>query len=127
MMPIATLLAAAAVAHAPPSLTGLWRNPSGSVTISIDRCGQSLCGTVRAASAKAKRDALKGTPRLIGTRLLTDLAPDGPNRWTGQIFIPDINMHGSAKLELVGSRQLKVAGCKLALCRSQLWSRVGKK
>lgn len=77
---------------APAPVVGTWRNPSGSVRIAIRPCGPNLCGTVVAASDKAKADAARGgTPNLIGSRLFDGLTPAGPNRWTGRVFVPDLN------------------------------------
>ena len=42
------------------ALEGQWRNPSGSVIISITPRGESLCGRVQGASDKAMADARKG-------------------------------------------------------------------
>ncbi len=82
-----------------------------------------MCGTVSWASAKAQQDARKGTDRLVGTPLLTNLQPRGPG-WRGKLFVPDQNMRVAARLQLVGE-QLKVSGCAMgkALCKSQLWTR----
>jgi uncharacterized protein (DUF2147 family) len=125
-MPIAFILAAFAVqADAPPSLEGRWRSPGGNSIIAIAPCGESLCGTVAWASAKAKKDAAKGTDQLIGAQLLTNLQQDRKGRWHGKLFVPDQNMHATAKLQLVGDQQLKVSGCAAgrALCKSSLWTR----
>ena len=45
-----------------------------------------------------------------------------------RLFIPDDNVHVSAKLQLLGERQLKLTGCAVAglFCRSQIWTRYGK-
>ena len=108
---------------APHHVDGLWKNPSGSVIISIGKCGHSMCGTVKWATEKAKHDARKGAPHLVGTSLLTNLQPHGHDRWEGKIFVPDMNMHAGAKLHLVNSNHLSVKGCKIGICKSQTWSR----
>ena len=64
------------------TLEGSWSNPSGSVIISIDTCGEALCGRVQWASDKALADARKGgTESLIGAELLSDIVPKGEGRW----------------------------------------------
>ena len=104
--------------------TNRWRSPGGNSIIDIAPCGSALCGTVAWASEKAKEDARKATEQLIGTQLLTGLHEKKPGRWQGKLFIPDKNMRVTAKLQLVGSEQLKVSGCAAAvLCSSQVWSR----
>lgn len=105
---------------------GRWTNPSGSVTIEIAACGGAYCGTVVAASDKAKADAAKGgTKTLVGTQLLSDFAPSSQVRWKGRLFIPDLNRHPKADISLVDENTLKVRGCAIgrSLCRSQLWTR----
>ena len=56
---LATILAVTA-ASAEAAIDGQWRNPSGSVTMSIAPCGKSLCGRVLWASEKAVADARRG-------------------------------------------------------------------
>jgi len=104
-------------------LEGRWRSPGGNSIIEIAPCGSALCGTVAWASEKAKQDARKATEQLIGTQILTALEEKKPGRWQGKLFIPDRNMHVTAKLQLVNPQQLKVSGCVMNICRSQYWSR----
>src|SRR4030095_6026364 len=82
-------------------LEGRWRSPGGNSIIEIAPCGSALCGTVAWASEKAKQDARKATEQLIGTQILTALEEKKPGRWQGKLFIPDRNMHVTAKLQLV--------------------------
>lgn len=116
----AALLALAAQA----SIEGQWRSPGGNSIIGVAPCGDNLCGTVIWASARAKRDARKATDQLIGTQILTGLEQKG-DAWRGRLFIPDKNMRVTAKIRLIGERQLRVAGCALgkSLCKSAIWNR----
>ena len=126
-MPIAILVAALAAQNpSPPSIEGRWKSPGGNSIIEIAACGTSTCGTVAWASAKAKKDAAKAAPQLVGTQLLTGLHQDKKGRWQGKIFIPDKNIRATAKIQVVSSNQLKVSGCAAgkALCKSALWTRV---
>lgn len=105
-------------------IEGLWKNPIGSAIIDIAPCGTALCGKVVWASARGKREASKGAPDVVGTTVLTGLrAANG--RWSGSLFIPDDNIHVSARLQPIGSRQLKLTGCGLMglICRTQIWTR----
>lgn len=124
MISLAVLALAAAQAAPQASIEGRWRSPGGNSIIGIAPCGSSLCGTVVWASAKAKQDARKGTDQLIGALLLTNLQQKGDG-WQGRLFIPDQNMRVTAKLHLIGEKQLKVSGCALgkSLCKSALWTR----
>lgn len=127
MMPL-TLLAAMLAQASPALIEGQWANPSASVVMRIAPCGDMLCGTVVSATDKAKADARKGgTEDLIGAQLLTGLQEKQPGRWSGRLFIPDINKRSRAKLELTTPDSLKVSGCLVGkmLCRSQTWTRAG--
>jgi uncharacterized protein (DUF2147 family) len=120
--PLLALTAAQTPSRAP--IEGLWKNPVGSAIIAITPCASALCGKVVWASARGQREVAKTTSNVVGTTVLTDLFPKG-SRWTGSLFIPDDNIHVSAKLQLVGNRQLKLTGCAFAglFCRTQIWSR----
>ena len=111
-----TALLALTAAQSPQRapIEGHWRNPIGSAIIAIAPCGNVLCGKVAWASERGQREAVKGAPHVVGTMVLTDLKQKG-NRWTGTLFIPDDNIHVSARLQLLGNRDLKLTGCALAL------------
>lgn len=117
-----TLTAAQSPLRAP--IEGYWKNPIGSAIIAVVPCGSSLCGKVVWASARGQREVARTTRNIVGTTVLTNLIPKG-NRWTGSLFIPDDNVHVSAKLHLLGNRELQLTGCAIAglLCRTQLWTR----
>jgi len=127
-MPVLALIAALAVqATAPPATTsieGTWRSPGGNTIITIAACGSSPCGTVVWATDKAKKDASKTTPDLVGSQLLTSLEQRKDGSWLGKLFIPDRNMRVTAKVQSVGPGQLKVSGCAAgkALCKAQVWT-----
>lgn len=121
---IAALAVQAAAPAASTPLDGNWRSPGGNTIIKIAPCGDSPCGTVVWATDKAKKDASKTTPELIGAQLLTALQLDKKGRWFGKLFIPDRNMRVTAKLDRLGPAQLKVSGCAAgkALCKAQVWT-----
>jgi uncharacterized protein (DUF2147 family) len=117
-------VAAPAIASAQTPVEGLWRNPSGTAIIAIAPCGNALCGKVAWASARGQQEVAKNSPNVVGTTVLTGLKP-ARGRWNGSLYIPDDNIHVSAKLQLLGNRQLKLTGCAVAglFCRSQIWTR----
>jgi uncharacterized protein (DUF2147 family) len=119
---LAAVIPSAASAQAP--VEGMWRNPSGTAIIAIAPCGNVLCGKVVWASERGQREVSKTTPRVVGITVLTGLKLVR-NRWTGSLYIPDDNMHVSARLEPLANRQLKLTGCAFAglFCRSQIWTR----
>ncbi len=55
LLPVATMLAQ----PSETALEGSWRNPSGSVIISIAPCGEAMCGRVEWASDKAVADVFQ--------------------------------------------------------------------
>jgi uncharacterized protein (DUF2147 family) len=117
-------LALTAAQPMPAPITGLWKNPIGSAIIAIAPCGTAYCGTVVWASARGQREVAKTTANVVGTTVLTGLRPtDG--RWTGNLFIPDDNIHVTARLRLLDHRRLELTGCALLrlICRTQLWTR----
>ena len=117
------LIALAAAQAAPAeSIEGHWVNPSKSVIIAIAPCSEALCGTVVWATAQAQQDARKGTPNLIGTQLLTGLMLKGET-WQGKLFVPDQRLHATGKIAPAGANQLKVSGCEIGICKSQVWTR----
>jgi len=123
-MAIPLLALTAAQAHTGAPIEGYWKNPIGSAIIAIAPCGEALCGKVVWASARGRREASTSTRNVVGTTVLTDLHP-AQDRWTGTLFIPDDNIHVSAKLQLLDERKLKLTGCGLMglICRTQIWTR----
>ncbi len=125
---IAPLLPLLAIGAAQPtqrnSIEGFWKNPIGSAIIAVAPCGRALCGRVVWASTRGQREVAKTTSHIVGTMVLTGLKPKGAG-WTGKLFIPDDNVHVTAKLVLLSSRELKLTGCAMAglFCRSQIWTR----
>ena len=119
---ILALAAAQPAQHAP--IEGLWKNPIGSAIISVAPCGDALCGKVVWASARGQREVAKTTSHVVGTTVLTNVKPKGKG-WAGKLFIPDDNIHVSARLQLLSATQLKLTGCGLAglICRTQIWTR----
>ena len=124
----ALILLLSAGAPASANIEGLWRNPIGSAIIRLAPCGRQLCGTVVWASARGKREASTSTPDIVGTTVLTGVKSTAANVWTGELFIPDDNVHVSATLQLRGDRELKLTGCALLglFCRSQIWTRTAE-
>ena len=118
-------LAAAAPANASSPVEGYWRSPRSTVVIHIAPCGQQLCGTVTWASERAKQGAAKHEPHLVGARLLTGLK-GGPSHYSGNVWVPDQDIHATAKIQLLNPRSLQVSGCVFfgLLCKSQVWPRV---
>ena len=121
---LAAALAAPAAAAVGAPIEGRWRN--GKMEIEIDRCGQTLCGTIVKASPKAQAKAQKGTgTKLIGARLIENIRPVGDGRYKARVFLADRNMHATGTIRQLGDDQLAVKGCALlVICKSATWDRV---
>jgi uncharacterized protein (DUF2147 family) len=121
----AAALASPAVAASP--IEGQWTNPARSVTVRIAPCARSLCGRVVSASPSARaKAAAAGTPRLVGTELMSGLTPLGEGAWRGEFFVPDRNVRAAGELHLLGPRTIEIEGCAVPgiLCKTQQWTRV---
>lgn len=123
LVPLILALAAVQSTQRAP-IEGLWKNPIGSAIIAVAPCGNALCGKVVWASARGRREVAKTTSQVVGTTVLTDVMPKGKT-WVGKLFVPDDNIHVSARLQLLGDNQLRLTGCAVAglFCRSQIWTR----
>jgi len=123
LVPFILALAAVQSTQRAP-IEGLWKNPIGSAIIAVAPCGNALCGKVVWASARGRREVAKTTSQVVGTTVLTDVRPKGKT-WVGKLFVPDDNIHVSARLQLLGDNQLRLTGCAVAglFCRSQIWTR----
>lgn len=127
------LLAAALLApvgvHA-ATLDGTWLTQSGETRVTIAPCGSVACGTIqwlRDPRADSENpDPGKRARPLIGTVMLSDLIPDGTDRWKGQLYNFESGKTYSGALELQGADRMKLSGCVLGglICKSQIWTRV---
>ena len=118
-------LAASAAIAAPPAKYRTYRNPSNSVHIQPRPCGDKVCGVVVWANDKAKADSARGgTPNLVGLQLFKDFTPDGPDKWKGSVFVPDINKTFSGQVVRTSPTTLKGTGCLVGKmgCKSQEWT-----
>lgn len=125
--PAQTADPAAAVAKLPDgAYLGTWQNPSGSVRIRAERCGDQVCGIIVYANDKAKADARRGgTDPLIGTQLFEEFTARGPREWRGRVFVPDMNRRVTGTATLVSENTIRVEGCAArVICRNQVWTRV---
>ena len=123
-------LAGLAVALAPASaiaksLEGRWKN--GAMEIVIAPCGPSLCGPVVKASAEQQSKAQRGSgTRLLGSRVIDNIEPMGPGRWSADVFVASRDMSARGTIEQVNPNRLAVRGCVLAIiCKTTHWDRVG--
>ena len=137
----ASALAAAglfASSAAAKSVEGDWIVEDRSGWVRIAPCAGDatrLCGTIVAmpqpndASGQRKRDVKNPDPTLrsrtiLGLPLITGFKAAGPGKWAGgKIYNPQDGKTYASKLELTGDGRLKVSGCVLVLCKTQIWTR----
>ena len=104
-----TLMAAAQAAM---PVTGTWLSADGGTRVRIVDCGGKLCGTVvwlsdpLGADGKPKTDrhnadaAKRGRP-LLGVTVVQGMAPNGANKWSGEIYNADDGKVYQANVTLV--------------------------
>lgn len=109
------------------AISGIWVNPSGSVAVRIGPCaGNSVCGRVVWASAKALQDARDGgVNNLVGTELLENYQPGSDGTWAGTVYVPDMGSRFSSTITQVDPDNLRIRGCLIGglFCKSQMWRR----
>jgi len=126
---LATLSAGSAMAAGKSRSFGLWSNPKGSVHVRATPCGKRMCGVVVWANDKAKADAARGgVPQLVGETLFRDFAREGPDRWRGKVFVPDIGKTFSGTITMLDEDRIEGKGCLIGGigCKSQIWTRIAE-
>jgi uncharacterized protein (DUF2147 family) len=123
------------VAAANDVVTGIWRLDNGRVTVKVTPCGGNLCGTV--VALKKPRDD-KGRPRLdkenpnealrsrpvIGLTILSNMKPNGENRWNGTIYNPDDGNTYRSNMKLQNGNTMRVEGCIAVFCKAMKFIKV---
>jgi uncharacterized protein (DUF2147 family) len=119
-------LAAPGSADARSALEGRWKN--GKTEIVIRPCGGSLCGNVTKASPKQQARAQRGSgSRLIGSRVIDNIQPDGPGTYKADVYIPDRDMTTRGTIRQINANRMNVRGCLfMFLCKATNWDRVGR-
>lgn len=127
---IALMLAAALAGQG--DVAGLWKTPTKNGVVEITHCGGSICGRLVTSDGirtnpglkdeKNKDSNLRNRP-LKGLMMLSGFK-GGPRDWTGgKIYNPDDGGTYTSNVSLSGPDELKVQGCILVLCKTQVWVR----
>lgn len=131
----AGIIGFAGAASAEDPATGIWKLDNGKVTVKVTPCGGNLCGTV--VALKKPRDD-KGRPRLdkenpneslrkrpvIGLTILSNMKPEGGNRWNGTIYNPDDGNTYRSRMNLQNDRTMRVEGCIAIFCKAMKFIKV---
>ena len=116
--------------------TGVWLTESKKAHVEIKACGEALCGQIvwlkepndengKPKVDKENEDPAKRSEPLLGSHMITGMKPDEPGRWgDGEIYNAEDGKTYNSSMELKDSDTLKVAGCVLIFCKSQIWTRV---
>ncbi len=116
---------AAGMAQAADPVEGVWQTQPGDDGafghVRMAPCGASLCGTLIRAYDGDGRARQTDT---LGRQLVWDMDAQGGGAYGGgKIWAPDRDKTYASKMVLDGDR-LKVSGCVIGICRSQVWARV---
>lgn len=129
----AGLIAAAQAEPAENGITGIWLTPKHHGSVMVEMCGDALCARVldgdelRANPAQSdvyNPDPDKRARRIRGLRILENYR-GGPTEWRGgTVYDPQTgDVSGWSTLTLLAPDRLKVEGCRLLFCRSEVWRR----
>lgn len=116
--------------------TGIWAVGGGHAKVKIAACAQALCATI--ASIRKNNDPQTGQPwtdknnldarlrerPLLGLTLAFDMRPDSSaDRWVGQVYGIDHGRAFDGSITLLSANRLKIEGCVLLICESDIWTR----
>ena len=115
--------------------TGLWLDKDG-WTIRIQPCGLELCAVIASVKPpfdpatggpwtdKNNSDAAKRSRPLVGVEVLSAMRPNGPNKWSGQLYDADRGHTLSGNLLQLGQDTIRIEGCLLMLCGGEELHRI---
>lgn len=117
-----TLFAGTAVLAEP--VVGLWASPPDNKgqtgIVEVKPCGPAYCGTLIKAFDPNGKEIITAN---VGKRLIWGMKPLGGGAYgDGRAYVPIFGADFPAKMELQGNK-LKVSGCKIGVCKSQVWQR----
>jgi uncharacterized protein (DUF2147 family) len=140
MVVVLTVLVAVPIgrARADNDPQGIWLTQAGDAKVKISKCAGGICGVI--VWLKAPIDPATGKPQIddknpnpalakrpvIGLPLFSGMRPEGPNKWSGQIYNADDGNSYASSIALSGPDTLKVEGCVGMLCGGETWSRAGR-
>ena len=130
-----TLLALAAAASAnPDAVVGRWKTETKNAIVEIERCGQSLCGTLISSDGITANPALKDANNkdeklrgrtLKGIRMLWGFSYKDGSWVKGNIYSGDDGGTYDATITPIDANSIKLKGCIVwPLCKNQVWQRV---
>jgi uncharacterized protein (DUF2147 family) len=113
-------LVGAATAYADPK--GLWLAQDGA-KVRVAPCGKGLCGKIAVTKSPTNPDTgrpwtdmnnfdsqLRDRP-LLGVEVFIDMMPDGPGKWSGELYDTGSGRNVPGHLYDVDAKTLRVEGC----------------
>ncbi|SRR6266545_3499110 len=131
----ATALAFLNAATATADPAGLWRGSDGGTT-RIAPCGTGYCGflasvvppndpdTGRPQTDKYNPDPEKRNRPLVGVQVLFSMQPNGPGKWSGQLYYYGNGRTYSGNLLERDANNIRVEGCWFGICGGENLTRV---
>ena len=136
-MMAATVLGATLMPAFAADPAGTWLTEEGKAVIRVADCGGALCGTI--VSLKEPNDPQTGKPKvdknnvdaakrgrpIVGVQIVVGAKPDGPNKWSGQVYNPEDGKTYAGNIALAGPNMIKVQGCIMGgvICKTNTWTR----
>jgi uncharacterized protein (DUF2147 family) len=122
------VLAVAAVAvlgtaPARANVEGIWLSKDGG-TVRIQNCGNAMCGTIVSPSPNDAANPEIAKRSQAGTPVLRSMRPNGPNKWTGQLYNVDDGKTYTGNLIEIGPDTIRIEGCVLFFCGGENLTRV---
>ena len=114
---------------------GVWQAQDGA-NIRVMPCGQYLCAVL--VKTKSPVDPETGQPwtdrhshdsaersrPLIGMAVLSQLAPEGQGKWSGQLYNVDTGDFYQGHLLELNASTIRIEGCAAGMCGGQNLSRI---
>lgn len=129
------LLASVSAGTALADPKGLWLAEDGA-TVRVSSCGKALCATIASPRSQVDPDtgqpwtdkhnpdpALRGRP-LVGVEVLSSMVPDGPGKWSGQLYNTDNGQTYAGHLVEIDYNTVRVEGCVLIMCGGRNMRRI---
>jgi len=118
-------------------ISGTWLTNTGDAHIRIARCGANMCGTIvwlkdpkdasgRPVTDEKNPDPAKRSRPLIGVEVALGFhtAPDNPEKYVGTFYNAEDGHMYSGSIAAADADTLRVEGCLLMFCQTQMWTRV---
>jgi uncharacterized protein (DUF2147 family) len=118
-------------------IAGVWLTNTGDAHIRIARCGTAMCGTIvwlredkdasgRPVTDEKNPDPAKRARPLVGVDVAVGFrpSPDNPERYVGSFYNAEDGHMYSGSMVAPNADTLRVEGCLLVFCQTQMWTRV---